>query len=88
MASAHTVDFTTTIGPADEVKAGFSSQESRTIDAGSQPRTHGFKAEVPLRDLVPGKYVLRVEATSRLDERSVAKEIPFQITEAPRSTTF
>ena len=84
---AHTVDFTTTVTDINELRTRFSAQESRTIDAGASVRTHGFRTNVPLGDLVPGKYLLRVEATSRFDERTVKRDVLFEIRDRPRSTT-
>jgi VWFA-related protein len=86
--AAHTVDFTTTVRPIDDLRPRFSAQESRTIEAGTAARTHGFTTEIPLRELAPGQYVLRVEATSRFNERTVAREVPFEVNEAPRTTTY
>ena len=67
----------------------FNSRESRNADAGAKPRTFGYKAEIPLKDLAPGTYVLRVEATSRVDKPLASfKEVPFEVMEATRSTGF
>jgi hypothetical protein len=85
---AHTVDLTASIRPADDVQTVFRTQEQRAVEAGTAIRTHGFKVEVPLRDLNPGRYVLRVEATSRADERPVIRDVPFEIRGESASTTF
>ena len=86
---AHTVDLTTTITSldADDQRPRFSSQDSRTMEAGTTARTHGFKSEIALRDLAPGRYLLRVEATSRFDERTVSREVPFEVRDAAAPIT-
>jgi hypothetical protein len=45
---------------------------------------YGFGAKIPLRDIAPGLYVIRVEAQSRIAERtSVARETIVNVLEAP-----
>jgi VWFA-related protein len=83
----YTVDFTTTIRRVDDVTSVFKAQESRVLGGAAGARALGFKAQVPLSDLAPGKYVLRLEATSRLDERTVGREVPFEVRESTRTTT-
>jgi hypothetical protein len=41
---------------------------------------YAFTANVPLRDVQPGAYVLRVEARSDFgNARSVVREVPIQV---------
>jgi hypothetical protein len=51
------------------------------VDAGTgQPGRWGFKVEMNLADLVPGDYVLTLEATSsRRPDQPVRRRIPFAI---------
>jgi VWFA-related protein len=45
---------------------------------------YGFQVRVPLKELAPGLYVLRVEATARIDERpTVSHETVFRVSPAP-----
>ncbi len=45
---------------------------------------YGFTGRVPLKDLAPGLYVLRVEATASLgDPVSINKEIVFRVLAMP-----
>ena len=45
---------------------------------------YGFQARVPLKGLAPGLYVLRVEATARVDDRpTVSRETVFRVSPAP-----
>jgi VWFA-related protein len=46
---------------------------------------YGFETRVPLNKLAPGLYVLRVEATARInDHAAVAKETIFRVSPAPQ----
>ncbi len=87
--AAHTVDLAVSVRSAADGRVVFNSRESRHAEASAKPRTFGYKTEIPLRDLAAGTYVLRVEATSRLDKHLASfKEVPFEVLEATRSTTF
>ena len=86
--ASHAVDFTTTVTSLDDLTPQFSAQDTRHIDAAPGLRTHGFRTDGPLRDLTPGRYLLRVEATSRLDERTVARQVPFEVRDSLRSLTY
>jgi hypothetical protein len=90
--ATHSVDVTTTVTALDtgddlDLRPRFSAQERLAIEPGSAGRAPAFTADVPLRDLPPGRYLLRVEATSRLDERTVRREVPFEVLDTPRTTT-
>jgi VWFA-related protein len=84
----HTVDFTTTVTSLDDLGPRFSAQDTRVIEAGAGMRTLEYRGDVPLRDLAPGRYILRVEATSRVDERTVARQVPFEVRDTPPSMTY
>jgi hypothetical protein len=86
--AAHAVDFTTTVTSLDDLGPRFAAQDTRTIEAGAEVRTQEYRADVPLRDLAPGRYILRVEATSRVDERTVARQVLFEVRDTPRSMTY
>jgi len=77
--TAHDVDVTLTVRSTGSDTAVFTSRDSRTIDAGGGARTAGYKADVPLKDLAEGDYVLRVEATSRAGGATASREIPFTV---------
>ena len=45
---------------------------------------YGFQARIPLKGLAPGLYVLRVEATARVNDRpTVSQETVFRVSPAP-----
>jgi hypothetical protein len=44
----------------------------------------GFQTRIPLKDLAPGLYVLRIEATARIEDRpTVSHETVFRVAPAP-----
>ena len=49
------------------------------MEASSTVRVHGHKAEIPAKDLAPGDYVLRVEASSRAGKHAAVRELPFTV---------
>jgi VWFA-related protein len=78
--SPHKVDITSTV-TADEGKVMFKTDETRdSSDLGGQRGGYGYTARVPLKDLAPGRYVLKVEARSRLGQTApVSRELEFTV---------
>jgi VWFA-related protein len=67
-ATPHKVDITATV-ITDEGKVMFKNEEQRdSSDLGGKTGGYGYTATIPLKDLPPGKYVLKVEAKSRLGQ--------------------
>ena len=45
------------------------------------------EVQVPLKDLAPGRYVVRVEAASKLGKHTTYREVPIEVrAAAPRPT--
>jgi len=80
----HKVDITTTI-TTDEGKVMLKTEETRdSSDLGGQRGGYGYTTQIPLKDLAPGRYVLKVEGRSRLkDVAPAAREVLITLT-APR----
>jgi VWFA-related protein len=76
---AHDVDIELSVRPKDGGAAVFTAREARTVEAGGGMRTVGYKADVPLKDLRAGGYVLRIEAKTRAAEHAAVREIPFTV---------
>lgn len=77
----HQVDITASI-LTDEGREVFKNQEQRaSSELGGARGGFGYATRVPLKDLVPGLYVLKVDAASRLggDGRQASREIQFRI---------
>jgi VWFA-related protein len=79
-ATAHKVDFTTTL-TTDEGKVVFKTDEVRdSADLEGKSGGYGYVARVPLKDLPTGLYVLKVEARSRLGASpSADRQVQFRI---------
>jgi VWFA-related protein len=77
----HKVDITTTI-TTDEGRVMFKTEETRDSgDLGGQRGGYGYTAQVPLKDLAPGRYVLKVEAKSRLgNAQPISREVLINVT--------
>jgi VWFA-related protein len=78
--SPHKVDITSTV-TADEGGVMFKADETRdSSELGGQRGGYGYTAHVPLRELAPGRYVLKVEARSRLGRTApVSREVEFTV---------
>jgi VWFA-related protein len=80
----HNVDITTTV-TTDTGEVKFKTDEERSSgDLGGKPGGYGYSARIPLKDLAPGAYVLKVEGKSRMGASpSTAREVRFTV-EPPR----
>jgi hypothetical protein len=76
----HKVDITATV-TADEGKVLFTTNEVRdSSDLGGQRGGYGYTTKIPMKDLAPGSYVLKVEAKSRLaNTPAVSREVQFRV---------
>ena len=72
----HEVDISTTLRATDS-QVVFRAEEQRSTDElQNTPGGYGHIVEIPLAEVAPGDYLLRVEAQSRLGEtEAVAREI-------------
>ena len=77
----HKVDIVTTI-TTDEGRVLFKTDETRdSSDLGGARGGYGYTTRIPLKELAPGKYVLKVEARSRLGNNPpVARDLRIEIT--------
>jgi VWFA-related protein len=79
----HKVDITTTI-TSDTGQVLFKADEERSSsDLGGKRGGYGYTTKIPMKDLPPGAYVLKVEAKSRLGAGpATAREIRFTVEQA------
>jgi VWFA-related protein len=79
-ATPHKVDITATV-TADEGKVMFKTDEVRdSSDLGGQRGGYGFTTKIPMTGFAPGRYVLKVEARSRLGQTPpVSREVEFTV---------
>jgi len=81
----HKVDITTTIRSDDGRVVVKSDEERSSADLGGKRGGYGYAARIPLKDLSPGPYVLKVEARSRLGSGATASREVRLTVEPPRS---
>ncbi|MBA2353133.1 MAG: VWA domain-containing protein [Acidobacteria bacterium] len=77
---AHTVDVATTITSTAGTKVFSTTQERKSSEIGTARGGYGVQFEASLKDFASGLYVLRVEATPRLNGVApVARELTFAV---------
>jgi VWFA-related protein len=77
-AKPHHVDITTTL-TSNEGRVVFTTTEDRaSSELGGSRGGYGYRAEIPLKELAPGLYVLQVEARSRLGP-AAARQLQIEI---------
>ncbi len=75
----HAVDLTVSVRTDDGTQV-FKSEEAReSKDIGAARGGYGYLVRIPMQDLVPGRFVLTVEAKSRLGGDPVKKETEFRV---------
>jgi VWFA-related protein len=82
---SHKVEIAATV-KAEGGQTVFQTREERdSSERGGGAGGYGFQARVPLKDLAPGLYVLRVEAGARVGDRATAsQEVVFRVVPAAR----
>ena len=77
----HKVDIVTTV-TTDEGRVLFKTDETRdSTDLGGARGGYGYTTRIPMKELAPGKYVLKVEAKSRLgNSAAVARDLRIEVT--------
>jgi VWFA-related protein len=77
---AHGVDITTTVTRVDGTKVFTTTEERKSSEfGGGKGGGYGVQFEIPLKDIAPGLYVLRVQAKPRLDKPAVFRELTFAV---------
>jgi hypothetical protein len=69
----------------DEGRQLFMTDETRdSADLGGARGGYGYTTRVPMKDFEPGKYVLKVEAKSRLGNTpAISRELRIEVTPPP-----
>ncbi len=76
---ARAVTMMTSVQDARDGMTVFQAQDRRAIDASARPLTHGFSTQLPLKNLSPGRYLLRVGAQSSVGGYSTERIVPFEV---------
>ncbi len=75
----HVINYTSTVQDANDGRTVAQSQDNRMVEAGAGRQAHGFTTSFPLRDLDPGMYVLRVDASTTIGGHSARHDILFEV---------
>lgn len=75
----HTVDLSVTVRTDDGTQVFKSEEERDSKEIGAARGGFGYLVRIPMQDLVPGRFVLAVEAKSRLGGDPVKKETEFRV---------
>ncbi len=79
-ASRRRLEFAATVRDANDGSTVYTQRDDRSLRRTDDMQMEGYAVEIPLRDLTPGMYMLRAEATIRHDTDIVAvREIPFEV---------
>ncbi len=77
---AHSVNVTTTLTAVDGTRVFSTNDERKSSEIGGGRGGYGVQFQVPLQDVTPGLYVLKVEATPTLkDKGPVSRELTVAI---------
>lgn len=74
---AHGVNYISTIQDARDGRMIVQARDNRVVQRRGQGQ--GFTTDYPLRDLKPGMYVLRVEATTTMGNHVARREVVFEV---------
>ncbi len=74
---AHALNLVVSVRSGADGRGVFETRDRRDVEAGKTTRTHGFTTPVPLKELPPGIYVLRVEASA--GNQTAVRELPFEV---------
>ncbi len=76
----HRVEIKTTVIADDGTVAFTASEERKSEEIGPSGGGYGHTAKVPLKNLAPGRYVLRVEARALVSNgATAAREVEFRL---------
>jgi VWFA-related protein len=83
----HTVDITTTVTGADGTHVFSTAEERSSKEFNGRRGGYGVQFEIPLQDVPPGLYVLKVEAKPRLAKvEPITRELTFAVFGPPEET--
>ena len=85
-ATAHKVNIATTILAEDGRTVFRHGDERSSAELNGKSGGYGYVVRIPLRDIPPGLYVLRIQAQSTLEKgEPVSREVQFTVRPAPKS---
>ena len=76
---ARAVTMMTSVQDARNGRTVFQVEDRHALDASARSTTHGFNAQVPLKNLSAGSYILRVAAQSSVGGYATERMVPFEV---------
>ena len=73
----HAINFAATVQDATDARTVFSARDRRQVEASTMTVGHGFRTDIPLKDLRAGTYVLRLEATA--GDKTARRDVLFDV---------
>jgi VWFA-related protein len=77
--ASHDINYTATVEDANDGRMFAEAGDTRTVEADAGRQAHGFTTSYPLRDLDPGLYVLRVDASTTVGNHTARRDILFEV---------
>jgi hypothetical protein len=77
--AARAVTMMTSVQDARSGQTVFHGEDRRAVDASTRPTTHTFSAQVPLKNLSAGNYILRVSVRSSVGSDATERVVPFDV---------
>ena len=74
----HDVDVKVVVVPRGGTIPVFTTTDTRRSEASATTRSHAYKTEIPMKDLAPGDYVLRMDVSTRAGNHAI-REVPFSV---------
>jgi len=76
----HTVTLTLELRGDGGRVIGSGSIDRKSVDKPKDPSVYAFAPNLSLEDVLPGRYVIHLEARSSLDKKkSIERDIPFRV---------
>jgi VWFA-related protein len=75
----HDVDVKVVVVPRGGTIPVFTTADTRRSEASATTRSHAYKTEIPMKELAPGDYVLRMEVSAPVGNHVAIREVPFSV---------
>jgi VWFA-related protein len=77
--TARAVTMTTSVQDTRDGRTVFQAEDRHALDSSPRSITHGFSAQIPLKNLSAGNYILHVGAQSSVGGHATERMVPFEV---------
>jgi hypothetical protein len=77
--TARAVTMTTSVQDTRDGRTVFQCEDRHALDSSPRSITHGFSAQIPLKNLSAGNYILHVGAQSSVGGHATERMVPFEV---------